>query len=312
MLPETVDAIIDRIRSNWRCSNDIEINLEANPTSVEASRFLGFKEAGVNRISMGIQALNDPDLKKLGRLHSVYEAEKAFDVARTLFERVSFDLIYARQDQSAADWEAELTKALGMAVDHLSLYQLTIEDGTAFGDRFARGGLQGLPSDDLSADLYEITQSLTQKYGFGAYEVSNHAKQGQESRHNLIYWRGGDYVGVGPGAHGRYDVGDARKATETYLGPQKWLDAVASSGNGESSTNLLPKSEQALEYLLMSLRLSEGCDLHRLNDLDGSLVSENKINDLVTTGHLMVQDQRLIVPPSAKILLNSILGQLVG
>ncbi|MCL4155215.1 UNVERIFIED_CONTAM: hypothetical protein GTU68_030977, partial [Idotea baltica] len=204
MLPDTVAAIIERVRQNWRCTNDIEVNLEANPTSVEASRFRGFQQAGVNRISMGIQALNDQDLKLLGRLHSVAEAQKAFDIARNIFDRVSFDLIYARQNQSAAEWEAELTQALGMAVDHLSLYQLTIEEGTAFGDRFARGGLRGLPTDDLSADLYELTQSITSDHGFSAYEVSNHAKTGQESRHNLVYWRGGDYVGVGPGAHGRF------------------------------------------------------------------------------------------------------------
>lgn len=311
MLPETVAAIIERIRKNWRCSNDVEINLEANPTSVEASRFMGFRQAGVNRISMGIQALNDTDLKKLGRLHSVLEAEKAFDVARNIFDRVSFDLIYARQDQTASDWEAELTQALGMAVDHLSLYQLTIEDGTAFGERFARGGLRGLPSDDLSADLFDITQSVTSDNGFSAYEVSNHAKLGQESRHNLVYWRGGDYVGVGPGAHGRFDVQSERHATETYLGPNKWLDAVNAQGTGENVISQLPKEEQALEYLLMSLRLAEGCDLDRLHTLDKNLVSSNKINQLVESHHLTAEGGRLIVPPSARILLNSILGQLV-
>lgn len=312
MLPETVDAIIGRIRKNWRCTNDIEVTLEANPTSVEASRFRGFQLAGVNRISMGIQALNDPDLRRLGRLHTVKEAEQAFDVARNIFERVSFDLIYARQDQTARDWEAELTRALDMAADHLSLYQLTIEDGTAFGDRFARGGLAGLPSEDLSADLFEITQDLTEQHGFSAYEVSNHAKAGQESRHNLVYWRGGDYVGVGPGAHGRFDANGARYATETYMAPTKWLDEVSSRGNGESVKNALSKEEQALEYLLMSLRLAEGCDLDRLYSLDANAISSNKINELSESGHLVSNAGRIAVPANSRILLNSILARLLA
>ena len=312
MLPETVAAIIERVRKNWRCTNDIEITLEANPTSVEAGRFNGFRQAGVNRISMGIQALNDTDLKLLGRLHSVSEAERAFDIARTAFERVSFDLIYARQNQTAADWEAELTRALGMAVDHLSLYQLTIEDGTAFGDRFARGGLRGLPGDDLSADLFEMTQSITEAYGFAAYEVSNHAKTGEESRHNLVYWRGGDYVGVGPGAHGRFDASGDRLATETYLAPTKWLEAVNTKGTGENAVSRLTKEEQALEYLLMSLRLAEGCDMNWLRELDQNSISINKIKELSEMGHLHHDGSRLIVPARSKILLNAILAQLVA
>ncbi|WP_121024308.1 radical SAM family heme chaperone HemW [Litoreibacter meonggei] len=311
MHPDTVAAIIERIRANWRTSNDIEINLEANPTSVEAERFNGFRQAGVNRISMGIQALNDADLKLLGRLHTVSEAERAFDIARTAFDRVSFDLIYARQNQTASDWEAELTRALGMAVDHLSVYQLTIEDGTAFGDRFARGGLRGLPSDDLSADLFEITQSITDAYGFSAYEVSNHAKAGQESRHNLVYWRGGDYVGVGPGAHGRFDANGARLATETFLAPNKWLDSVNTRGTGENAVARLTTEEQALEYLLMSLRLAEGCETDWLYQLDKNSISSSKIKDLSESGRLILEDSRLVVPAKSRILLNAILAQLV-
>ncbi|EPX77616.1 Radical SAM family enzyme [Litoreibacter arenae DSM 19593] len=312
MLPDTVSAVIEQIRKNWRCSNDIEISLEANPTSVEATRFNGFRDAGVNRISMGIQALNDADLRLLGRRHSVDEAERAFDTARSIFDRVSFDLIYARQNQTAKDWDAELARALTMAADHLSLYQLTIEDGTAFGDRFARGGLRGLPSDDLSADLFEITQDMTAAAGFHAYEVSNHAQQGQESRHNLIYWRGGDYIGVGPGAHGRFDVNDQRLATETYLMPNKWLSTVRELGTGESKVEVLSREEQALEYLLMSLRLAEGCDLERLNSLDEGAISDIKINSLGDLGHIRREGSRLIVPPQSKILLNSILTELVS
>ncbi len=311
MLPETVSAIIERIQKNWRFTNDVEITLEANPTSVEANRFKGFRQAGVNRISMGIQALNDTDLKLLGRLHTVSEAEHAFDIARTTFDRVSFDLIYARQNQSLIDWESELTRALSMAADHLSLYQLTIEDGTAFGERFARGGLLGLPHEDLSADLYELTQTITEAHGFTAYEVSNHAKPGQESRHNLIYWRGGDYVGVGPGAHGRFDVGTQRRATETHLAPAKWLESVSTTGSGETNNSCLTKEEQALEYLLMSLRLAEGCDLDWLRSLDQNVISDHKIKDLVDMGHLEVNQSKLAVPARSKILLNSILAQLV-
>lgn len=311
MLPETVSAIIERIRQNWRCTNDIEITLEANPTSVEATRFSGFHEAGVNRISMGIQALNDHDLKKLGRLHSVSEAREAFETARSIFNRVSFDLIYARQDQTAAGWEAELTAALDMAVDHLSLYQLTVEDGTSFGDRLARGGLRGLPEDGLSADMFEITQDLTSSHGFPAYEVSNHSRKGEESRHNLIYWRGGDYIGVGPGAHGRFDAKPGRKATETHLLPEKWLDSVKISGTGESLSSILSREEQALEYLLMSLRLDEGCNLNHLLKLDANLISRSKINELVESNHLTHDSNILTVTPHARILLNAILARLV-
>ena len=216
---DLVDAIITQIRATWPLANDIEITLEANPTSVEAGRFRGYREAGVNRISLGIQALNDPDLKALGRLHTTKEAMAAFDVARNAFERVSFDLIYARQGQSVKAWEKELTTALGLAIDHLSLYQLTIETGTAFGDRYAAGKLRGLPNDDLAADMYDLTQSVCENKGFPGYEVSNHSKPGSESIHNKIYWQYGDYVGIGPGAHGRVTLNNQRYSTETPLGP---------------------------------------------------------------------------------------------
>ena len=206
MDPSLVYAIIERIRQNWPMVNNPEISLEANPTSVEAGRFAGYRDAGVNRISMGIKALNDDDLRRLGRMHSVKDAKAAFDTARNLFDRVSFDLIYARQNQTLQDWKAELTEALSIAVDHLSLYQLTIEDGTAFGARHAAGGLKGLPDDDTSADMYLLTQEITASAGLGSYEVSNHAREDAQSRHNLIYWRGVDYIGICPGAHGRFTL----------------------------------------------------------------------------------------------------------
>ena len=260
MDPELVAAILDRVRATWPLSNDLEVTLEANPTSVEAGRFRAYAEAGVNRLSMGVQALNDADLRRLGRMHSVAEARAAFEIARGAFTRVSFDLIYARQDQTMDGWRAELQEALAMAVDHLSLYQLTIEDGTAFGARHAAGGLRGLPDEDLSADLYLATQDILARAGMPAYEVSNHAESGQESRHNLVYWRGGDWIGIGPGAHGRLTLAGQRHATWTELSPAAWLEQ-ASTGNGEAGRELLSATDRAGEYLMMSLRTVEGLDL---------------------------------------------------
>ena len=238
MDPEIVEAVIGTIKSSFPISNQFEVTLEANPTSVEAGRFAAYQNAGVNRISMGIQALNDPDLRRLGRLHTAQEARLAFDTARNIFARVSFDLIYARQYQTLAQWQAELSEALAMAVDHFSLYQLTVEAGTAFGDRYKIGKLPGLPNNDLGADLYELTQSLCDAHNMPAYEVSNHAKKGAECLHNLIYWRYGDYAGIGPGAHGRLTLKGQKFATEAFYNPDKWLAAVE-QGTGE---NLLSRS----------------------------------------------------------------------
>jgi oxygen-independent coproporphyrinogen-3 oxidase len=264
MDPEIVDAILSKVRATWGMANDIEITLEANPTSVEAGRFAGYRQAGVNRVSMGIQALNDADLKALGRLHTTQEALAAFDTARSIFDRVSFDLIYARQNQTLQDWRDELTRALSMAIDHLSLYQLTIEGGTAFGDRYAAGKLRGLPDEDRAADMFELTQNICDQYGFLAYEVSNHAKIGAESIHNKIYWKYGDYAGIGPGAHGRLTIFGQKYATETHLAPGKWLKSVSESGSGESARTGLSAPDQVTELLLMGLRLNEGVDLTRI------------------------------------------------
>ena len=275
MAPETVSAIIDEARALWRPANDMEITLEANPGSVEAGRFAAYRDAGVNRISMGVQALNDEDLRRLGRIHTVAEARAAFDIARRCFDRVSFDMIYARQHQTLDTWRNELTEALSMAVDHLSLYQLTIEDGTAFGDRYAVGKLRGLPEDDSAADMYLATQDICEAHGLPAYEVSNHARPGAESQHNLIYWRYGDYVGIGPGAHGRLTLNGRKYATETHLAPTKWLDAV-STGSGESDRTELSMQEQASEYLMMCLRLSEGLDVDRYQRARGPALTPGK------------------------------------
>ena len=310
MAPELVDDILRAVRATWPCANDLEVTLEANPTSVEAGRFAGFREAGVNRVSMGIQALNDRDLLALGRMHSAEEAMRAFDIARSVFERVSFDLIYARQDQSLADWEAELGRALAMAVDHLSLYQLTIEPGTAFGARHAAGGLRGLPDEDLGADLFARTQEMCAAAGFAAYEVSNHCKPGQESRHNLLYWRGGDYAGIGPGAHGRLTLGGRRYATETALAPAAWLERVEQNGSGEVVRVALTQQEHLEEVLLMGLRVVSGVDRARIANLGGS-VYDNNINDLIENGWLETEAGALRATPKGRPVLNAVLREIL-
>lgn len=310
MEPEIVAAIIDKIRATWPTSNDWEVTLEANPGSVEAGRFRAYRDCGVNRVSMGVQALNDEDLRRLGRLHSLAEAEAAFAIARETFDRVSFDLIYARQDQSLSDWKAELTRALGMAIDHLSLYQLTIEDGTAFGERFARGGLRGLPDDDLAADMYALTQDLCGTAGMPAYEVSNHAREGAESRHNLVYWRSGDWAGIGPGAHGRLTLNGTRWATEAPKAPGLWLQQVESAGNGEAPRVVVPASEQATEYLMMSIRLSEGVDLNRFSGFGGQLDAA-KIVHLTDLGMIEATAERLRATDQGRMVLNAVIRDLI-
>ena len=310
MQPELVDAILQKVRASWPMVNDPEITLEANPTSVEAGRFRGFRAAGVTRVSMGFQALDDGHLQRLGRLHSVAEARRALQIATSVFDRVSFDLIYARQDQTLEAWRRELTEALAMAEGHLSLYQLTIEDGTAFGDRFAAGKLRGLPDEDLAADLYQLTQELCEAAGYAAYEVSNHARPGQDSRHNLIYWRGGDYLGIGPGAHGRLTLAGSRAATEAPKNPAVWLAAVASGQPGEMARAALSPTEHATEYLLMSLRLAEGLDLARFEAIAGRPLAAAAIDRLEALDLLRVQGGRLIASASGRMVLNGILREL--
>lgn len=309
MAPETVAGVLEAARAVWPFANDIEITLEANPGSVEAGRFRAYADAGVNRVSMGVQALNDADLRRLGRLHSVAEARTAFDIARGCFDRVSFDLIYARQDQTREAWRAELREALAMAVDHLSLYQLTIEDGTAFGARHAVGGLRGLPEDDLAADMYLETQDICQAAGLPAYEVSNHARPGAESRHNLIYWRQGDWAAAGPGAHGRLTLPYGRVATEAHRAPGVWL-AAAEDGSGESLRDGLTRDDQALEYLLMSMRLAEGMDIARYEALAGAPLRASAVEDLQALGMVVAVEGRLHATQQGRPVLNSILREL--
>ncbi|MFV1494420.1 radical SAM family heme chaperone HemW [Phaeobacter sp. JH18-32] len=310
MHPDTVASIIETAREIWPFSNDIEISLEANPTSVEAGRFAGYRDAGVNRISMGIQSLNDDDLRRLGRLHNVAEAQKAFDVARNCFDRVSFDLIYARQGQTLTDWRQELDQALSMAIDHLSLYQLTIEEGTAFGDRYAKGKLRDLPSDDNAADMYLATQEICDNHGLPAYEISNHARPGAESRHNLIYWRYGDYLGIGPGAHGRLTIGGRRYATETYLQPGAWLNA-AERTTGETSRTQLTSEESSAEYMMMGMRLVEGLDSDRFQEISGRSLPADRISDLADIGMIEISGNRLRATDSGRAVLNAVLRELL-
>lgn len=310
MEPDLVAAILERVRTTWPTSNSFEVTLEANPTSVEAGRFRGYHAAGVNRLSMGIQALNDADLKALGRLHSVAEGRAAFDLARDTFDRISFDLIYARQDQGVDDWRAELREALSMAADHLSLYQLTIEEGTAFGDRFARGKLPGLPIEDSAADMYFATQEICEAAGLPGYEISNHARPGFESRHNLIYWNAGDYIGIGPGAHGRLTLKGARLATDTPKQPGRWLQMVEAEGSGELPREILTIQDQAMEFLMMGLRLREGISMARLEGFGESAVLDKKINDLIELGMLKRSGDQLHTTADGRPLLNAVLSDL--
>jgi putative oxygen-independent coproporphyrinogen III oxidase len=307
MSPDLVAAILDRVRARWSVANDWEVTLEANPGSVEAGRFSGYRNAGVNRISMGIQALNNGDLQRLGRLHSVAEARAAFDIARGLFDRVSFDLIYARQDQALSDWESELRDALSMAVDHLSLYQLTIEDGTAFGDRHRRGGLRGLPNEDLAADMFIRTREVCEDMGFPAYEVSNHARDGAQSQHNLIYWRGGDYLGVGPGAHGRLTKAGQRVATFCHSAPATWLQQVETNGSGEEPRSILTAEDRIFEYVMMGMRLKEGIPFAPLVDR----VKPQVVSDLQSEGLIWRDDARVGATPGGTLVLNHVIRKLL-
>jgi oxygen-independent coproporphyrinogen-3 oxidase len=308
----TVAGVIEAARSAWPFSNDIEITLEANPTSAEAARFHAFRDAGVNRVSIGVQALKDGDLRRLGRLHSAHEARAAFDLARGIFPRVSFDLIYARQDQTIADWRDELREALSLAADHLSLYQLTIEPGTAFGERHAEGRLRGLPDEDRAADMYELTQDLCAGAGLPAYEVSNHAAPDAQSRHNLIYWRSHDWAGIGPGAHARLTLNTGRWAIVSEANPARWLSGVESVGHGEVSRASLDPREQAEEILMMGLRLSEGVDLTRLDRIGAPRPAAGPVQHLTDLGFLETDGDIIRTTPAGRPLLNAVLRDLLA
>ncbi|WP_299921852.1 radical SAM family heme chaperone HemW [uncultured Pelagimonas sp.] len=310
MLPQTVASILEATQIHWTWANDIEITLEANPNSVEADRFRGFADAGINRVSLGIQSLRDDDLRKLGRLHNADEAKRAFGIARDTFSRVSFDLIYARQNQTLSDWETELSEALAMAGDHLSLYQLTVEHGTAFWDRQNAGKLRGLPGEDLAADMYDLTQDFCIAAGMPAYEVSNHAAPGSESRHNLIYWTYGDYAGVGPGAHGRLTISGQKFASSAWLQPGAWLNAVE-AGSGDEVLTKLSGKDQASEYLMMGLRITEGVDIARIHNMYEFNGLDTTVDSLKELGLMWKSDDRIGVTQRGRLVLNSVIAELL-
>jgi oxygen-independent coproporphyrinogen-3 oxidase len=308
----TVQGILDRVRATWTLANDVEITLEANPGSVEAARFEGYARAGVNRVSLGIQSLDADGLRRLGRMHSVDEALAAIDLAKSVFDRVSFDLIYARQDQTLSAWRDELCRALDLGTSHLSLYQLTIEDGTVFGQMHAKDLLRGLPEEDLAADMFELTQEVTAEAGLPAYEVSNHARPGDESRHNLIYWRMGDYAGIGPGAHGRLTLASGRIATEAERMPATWLNRTLASPGAAEVVERLGSADRASEYLMFALRLREGASLTRFADLANAPLSATAIADLVGLGLLAQDGDRIHTTDSGVMMLNAILRRLLA
>lgn len=313
MNPETVHGIIEVIGEYWTIAPDVEITLEANPTSVEAEKFEGFKQAGVNRLSMGIQSLNEDDLKFLGRTHDTAQARGAVELAAKTFDRFSFDLIYARPGQTVDAWKAELKEALSMTVGHLSLYQLTIEKGTAFYTSHFRGDFK-IPEEELAADLYDATQEVMDAAGLPAYEVSNHARKGEESRHNLIYWRYDDYAGIGPGAHGRLTLNNEKAATRTHRAPELWLERVERGGHGLHPFEYVEAEQRLQEALMMGLRLSEGVPLSRLaREYDGDIfevLDSRKIEKLKNEG-LLLNTADLTASIEGRKCLNGLLRYLL-
>ncbi len=310
MKPQTVDAILNEIARNWSIAPDAEITLEANPTSVEAERFRGYRAAGVNRVSLGVQAMTDVDLKMLGRLHSAEEAMAAVAIATSTFERASFDLIYARPHQTPQQWRDELRKALTHAPEHLSLYQLTIEPDTMF-EKLVEAGKLTPPDEETGRALWDVTQEVMEQASMPAYEISNHARAGGESRHNLCYWRYGEYAGVGPGAHGRLVHDGLRLAQSTIKHPESWLEQVEQQGHGLSEEEVLSAQAQGDEFLLMGLRLREGIDPTRYESLTGKKLDQTRLNMLMDEG-LITQSStgRLSLTVKGFPLLDSVVAEI--
>jgi putative oxygen-independent coproporphyrinogen III oxidase len=315
MDPETAETVIDAVARHWRIANDVEVTLEANPTSVEAGKLKDFRAAGINRVSLGIQALDDRDLKFLGRQHNQLEALAALDLAASTFDRFTFDLIYARPGQTTANWEGELTRALGFAADHISLYQLTIEPGTVFEQAYARGDFR-LPDEDTQAELYEMTGVLLGAAGLAGYEISNYARPGSESRHNLTYWRYGDYIGIGPGAHGRLTLDGRKIATRQHRAPERWLEMVAASGHATRQFDDVTRDQRVSEMVMMGLRLAEGIPLARFiaeggGDIRAALDGGN-LDRLIAGGFLALKDDRLLATEAGRQRLDAVLGELLS
>lgn len=327
MQPQTIAAILDKISALWQVAENAEITMEANPSSVEADRFKAYRAAGVNRLSLGVQALDDAELRRLGRLHDLRQALYAIELARAAFPRLSFDLIYARPGQTEQAWEEELNRAIALAADHLSLYQLTIEEGTLF-QRLYEAGRLNLPSDEAAARLYAITQEITAARGLPAYEISNYAAPGCESRHNLLYWRYHEYIGLGAGAHGRfYETGQGlsqnakqsgnkgqipvRSVTIMEKMPERWLERVERDGAGIVEEEYLTAAQQADEMLLMGLRLSDGLDIERYETLAGRSLPQEKLAHLQESGLAEMRgNTHLRATPKGRIVLNAVIAAL--
>ena len=312
MSARTVGAILEAVARHWPVETGAEITLEANPSSVEAGRFRGYRAAGVNRVSLGVQSLDDNELRALGRLHTSEDARNAIQVARAIFDRFSFDLIYARPGQTIDAWRSELARALALAGQHLSLYQLTIEQGTPFAELHARGRLV-VPDSEQARTFYEVTQEMTERAGLPAYEISNHALPGEESRHNLLYWRYGEYAGIGPGAHGRLVVEGVRRATVTERLPERWATLVEGDGHGVVENSALTKAEEADEALLMGLRLAEGIDVDRLAARTGAALPAQRIDELIGLGLVhRPAPNRIAATAAGRIVLNEVVARLAS
>lgn len=315
MPPATIAAVIDAAASHWKFSGDVEITLEANPTSVEAQKFHDLKAAGVNRVSLGVQSLDDKALTFLGREHSANNAKHAIELSQKIFPRSSFDLIYALPEQTPATWRRELTDALTLSDGHMSIYQLTIEKGTPFFNDWRRGDWE-IPDESVGAELFEITQSIMGGAGLPAYEISNHARPGEESRHNMTYWLSRDYIGIGPGAHGRLARAEGAMAFDQHRNPETWLEAVESQGHGTKNRAAVSPSERLEEALMMGLRLTSGLPREDFRRITGgtieSLLDANRLNRMMDGGFLELDQTRLRATPSGLLRLNAVLGALLG
>jgi oxygen-independent coproporphyrinogen-3 oxidase len=316
MAPATTAALIERIAERWTVAEDVEITLEANPGTIDAERFRDFRAAGINRLSMGLQALDDTSLRFLGRRHTVAQALAAVELARAAFPRISFDLIYARPGQTAETWRTELLRAVALAADHLSVYQLTIEPGTAFHPAHARGDFV-LPDEDEAARMFDLTQAVTAAHGLPAYEISNHALPGAECRHNQLYWQGGDYLGVGPGAHGRLTDRSGRFwAIRQFRAPERWLSLVAQHGHGTEETLQLSAEQRRDELVMMGLRLTEGVSatdfaLRAGQSLDHAL-NRSGLDTMIGEGFVEWAGDHLRATPKGRLVLNAVIAKLLG
>jgi len=310
MKPSVIEKILDEIQSLWHCSKDMEVTAEANPSSSETQLFKDFRGAGINRLSIGVQSLNNQSLMFLGRLHNADDARKAIKAATKIFPRISFDLIYALPGQTPITWKKELASAIKIAEGHLSLYQLTIEPGTEFHKKRIKAA-----NEDIGATLYELTQEIMDNAGLPAYEISNHAKKGQESRHNLIYWRGGDYLGIGPGAHGRITHAYKTEMMHNYREPEIWLNLAITKKYGQQKRAALSKEERRNELVLMGLRLIEGISLDHFNSLTNQhltkIIDKDRINALADQGYLTLNNTVLKTTVAGRQRLNAVLTYLL-